>query len=95
MHTGQVYPALARTLEYWSELQPQKLQALIGATPNIEEVEVEGEIIRLEVSVTWANEKQDVLLVEAVAYGPANWLTERLAEKVRIKLRPQSGCGDV
>jgi hypothetical protein len=34
MHSGQVYPALARALEYWSELQPQKLQALIGATPN-------------------------------------------------------------
>lgn len=44
---------------------------------------------RIEVSVTWENTEGDTLMLEAVAYGPANWLTERMAEKVRIKLVSQ------
>lgn len=95
MHSGKVYPVLVRSLECWSELPPQNLRSLIGATPHVEEAEVEGEMIRIEVSVTWANAKHDALLVEAVAYGPANWLTERLTEKVRVKLNPRSKAENV
>lgn len=88
MHSGQVYPALSRALDHWSALPTSELRTLVGAKPMIEELEVDGELIQIEVSVAWANMDRNTLLLEAVAYGPANWLTERMAEKVRIKLTP-------
>ena len=90
MHSGQVYPALARALEYWSELPNDTLRDLVGTKPKTEELAVDGELIQIEVSVTWENAKHDAVLVEAVAYGPASWITERVSEKLRIKLSQQS-----
>lgn len=89
MHSGKVYPALARALEYWSGLPKDQLRELVGHKPQIEELSVDGEVIQLEISVTWADAKHDALLVEAVAYGPANWITERISERLRIKLTHQ------
>jgi hypothetical protein len=95
MRSGHVYLALVHVLEDWRIRAPAVLTALVGAPPEAGEIEVEGELVRIEASATWDDTKHTAVLVEAVAYGPASWLTERVAERTRIELRPQKGGGDV
>jgi hypothetical protein len=95
MRSGQVYPALVHVLEDWRMRPAAVLSALVGGPPEVGEVEVEGELVRIETSATWADAKHAAVLVEAVAYGPASWLTERVAERTRIELRPEKRGGDV
>ena len=87
MHPGQIYPALCRTLEAWRALPSGTLASLIGAPAEIQEMNVDGEPVRIETSVSWADAKHISVLVESVAYGPAAWLTERFSERLLIRLK--------
>lgn len=94
MRSGQVYPALARSLEEWRARPHSVLAALIGAPAEVGELQVDGELVRLETSVKWADDKHSAFFVEAVAYGPGSWQTERVTEKLRVEARPH-GWPDV
>jgi hypothetical protein len=91
MRSGQVYPVLARSLEEWRAPPLSVLAALIGAPAEVGELQIDGELVRLETSVKWADEKHSTYFVEAVAYGPASWQTERVTEKLRIEAKPHGG----
>ena len=52
---------------------------------------VNGEAINVEVGVEWADSGQTAVIVEAVAYGPGHWLTERVEERVRVSLVENAG----
>ena len=88
MRSGQVYPVLARLLEEWRARPLSVLAALIGAPVEVGELQVDGELVRLETSVKWADDKQSAFFVEASAYGPANWQTERVTERLLIEATP-------
>jgi hypothetical protein len=91
VRSGQVYPVLARSLEEWRARPLSVLAALIGAPAEVGELQIDGELVRLETSVKWADEKHSTYFVEAVAYGPASWQTERVTEKLRIEAKPHGG----
>ena len=91
MRPGQVYPVLARSLEEWRAWPLCVLAALIGAPAEVGELQVDGELVRVETSVTWADGMHSALFVEAVAYGPASWQTERVTERLRIEAKPLRG----
>jgi len=95
MSAGQVYPVLVRSLENWRARSPTVLATLVGAPAEVDELQLDGEFVRIETSVAWADTNHQSVLVEAVAYGSGSWLTERVAERLRIELRPKNGCGDV
>lgn len=88
MRSGHVYPALVQTLEDWRSRSPDVLTASVGAPPEVAELRLGGELVRIESSSTWADAKQVAVLVEAIAYGPANWTTERVAERACIRVQP-------
>ena len=74
----------------------EDIVALVGGSPQSLELELAGEAIRIETSVSWENSSHRILLIEAVAYGPASWHTERIAERVRIEVEASHGAqGDV
>jgi hypothetical protein len=86
MHTGQVYPVLARILEAWRSLAAKDVVARVGLHPEVHEMQVEGELVRVEVSATWASAKRTSVAVEAVAFGPAAWHTERVSERILVSV---------
>lgn len=94
MLSGQIYPALARSLEEWRARPLSVLAALIGAPAEVGELQVDGEFVRIETAVKWADAKHSAFFVEAVAFGPASWQTERVTERLRIDARPH-GWPDV
>jgi hypothetical protein len=89
MRSGHIYPALARALDDWRSRPSDVLAAAVGRPPEAGELEIEGELVRVETSASWADGKHQAVVVEAVAYGPASWLTERIAERTRIELQPK------
>lgn len=91
MRSGQVYPVLARSLEEWRARPLSDLAALIGAPTEVGELQVEGELVRIETSVKWADDRHSAFFVEAVAYGPASWQAERVTERLRIEAKPPGG----
>lgn len=93
MRSGQPYVALARALEDWRSRPCAALAAAVGKPPEVEELELAGEIVYVETSASWVDAKNEAVLVEAVAYGPSTWLTERVSERIRIDLQ-QKGGGD-
>jgi hypothetical protein len=48
------------------------------------DITLAGEVVSIEVSVAWADASHRKLTVEAVANGPSNWTTERLAERITV-----------
>jgi hypothetical protein len=87
MRTGQVFPALVRALEDYRVRPQADLAAFVGASADIFELRLDGELVRIEVSASWCPAKQNVVVIEAVAYGPAAWHTERVSERIRIALQ--------
>ncbi|HEX5737944.1 MAG TPA: hypothetical protein VFY22_05490 [Hydrogenophaga sp.] len=94
MRSSQIYPTLVRALEDWRSRPPEVLAAMVGTPPEVGEIDLGGELVRVETSATWADPKQKAVLVEAVAYGPASWLTQRVAEKLHVHLQSPLENGD-
>jgi hypothetical protein len=84
MERATAYLALATELEAWRQKGPGQLRALAGLPPAVRHVDLGGEIVDVEVSVSWVDATQQNLRVEAVANGPSNWETERLVERVIV-----------
>jgi hypothetical protein len=93
MRSGQPYMALAQSLEDWRSRPAAALVAAVGRPAEVEELLIDGEIVRVETSVSWVDAKNVAVLVEAVAYGPSTLLTERVSERIRIDVQ-QEGGGD-
>lgn len=91
MLAGEVYPVLAKLLEEWRLKSSAELAAWVAREAWTGEALVHGEVLNVEVGVKWADSMQAEVIVEAVAYGPSHWLTERVEERVRVQLVENSG----
>jgi len=94
MRSGQAYVALAHALEDWRSRPSAALAAAVGKPPEVDELQIAGELVRVEISATWADVTSQAVLVEAVAYGPSTLFTERVSEKVRIELQQRGSASD-
>ena len=84
MERANAYAALANELEQWRLRPVADLASRIGAPPTVRNTEVAGEVVSIEVSVSWADTSQDKFKIEAVANGPSHWATERLVERITV-----------
>ena len=82
MERANAYAALVAELESWRQKSPVDLVARVGVAPMRRDIDLAGEVVSIEVSVTWTDASRERLMVEAVANGPSSWTTERLAERI-------------
>jgi hypothetical protein len=88
MQRANAYAALTKVLEQW-RLKPQAaLISRIGVLPSVLSAEIAGELISIEVSVSWVDTSHEKLRIEAVANGPSHWNTERLVERIDVAVQP-------
>ena len=66
MRTGLVYPTLARILENWRARSSEELAVLVAAPPEVHELNLDGEQVRVEVSAIWADAQRQAVVIEAV-----------------------------
>jgi hypothetical protein len=52
-------------------------------------------LFEIETAASWVDAKRKAVMIEAVAYGPTNWLTERVAERLCVEWKPEEGGADV
>jgi hypothetical protein len=84
MERANAYAALSSELEQWRLRPSAELASLVGAPPVVRHTEVAGEVVSIEVSVSWADTSRDKFKIEAVANGPSHWTTERLVERITV-----------
>lgn len=89
MRRATAYAALAEELRRWAELPAAELVGRVNRPPEVRGVAVEGEIITIELSASWADDKHASVRVEAVANGPSHWRMERLIERLVVPLPEQ------
>ena len=58
MQRANAYMALAAELEMWSRRPSSDLLACVGLPATSRVVEVQGEALQLELTVSWTNEKR-------------------------------------
>jgi hypothetical protein len=80
MNRALAYMALSKALAAWREIPLDRLIEAVDRTPTRETVEDADGSMTIEVGVSWTDAKATALRISAVAYGPAHWHTERLAE---------------
>ena len=95
MLRGTIYQVLGALLEEWRQRSTEDLVADIGAPASTIEVQVLSEPVAIEVSVRWADENRASLIVEAVAFGPSSWHTQRVEERIHIPVRPSVEANNV
>ena len=78
------YAILAEELNRWRALPRSEVIDRVGALPVIRSALIDGEDVSVEVSAHWADEHRVKLRVEAVAYGPSHWNTERHVEAITL-----------
>jgi hypothetical protein len=86
---------LSALLEERRQRPVEELVADIGAPVSTVDVQLQGESVATEVSVRWADEKRALLIVEAVAFGPSSWHTQRVEERIHIPVGPSVGASNV
>jgi hypothetical protein len=86
MQRADAYMALAAELEIWSRRPSSDLVACVGLPSTSRVVEVQGEELQLELTVSWANEKRRTIHIAGMATGPSHWRLERLDESVVFDL---------
>ena len=86
MQRANAYMALAAELEMWSRRPSPDLLACVGLPATSRVVEVQGEELLLELTVSWANEKRRAIRIAGMATGPSHWRLERLDENVVVDL---------
>ena len=84
MERANAYAALTKELEQWRLKPKADLTSRIGAPPAVRNTDVAGEVVSIEVSVSWADTSHEILRIEAVANGPSHWSTERLIERITV-----------
>ncbi len=82
MNKATAYALLAEELETWRRKGAVALAALAGQPACSREVHAGGELLRVEVAVSWVDATRENLKVEAVANGPSHWQMERVVERI-------------
>ena len=84
MHKATAYALLAEELETWRKKSVDDLAALAGQPAYSREVNADGELLRVEVAVSWVDTTRENLKLEAVANGPSHWQMERVVERIIV-----------
>jgi hypothetical protein len=87
MRRANAYGVVARELDLWRGLATDELLRHIGAPPRVRVIDLDGEPVSIETSVTWTDESQTRVRVQAVANGPSAWRMERVVEHIELPLR--------
>jgi hypothetical protein len=85
MNRMDAYAMLAVELESWRRIRYADLAALIGKQPIATTAMSGSELIDIEVSIHWTNEKQRAIRIHAIAYGPSCWTLERFEEAIVVR----------
>jgi hypothetical protein len=86
MRRANAYIALAAELEMWSRRPSSDLRACVGLPATSRVVEVQGEELQLELTVSWTDKKRRAIRIAGMATGPSHWRLERLDESVVVEL---------
>ena len=86
MHRAHAYAALSEELVRWRQRPSRELAACVGKPPVAHEVRIEGELVTIELSASWADREQTAVRLSAVAYGPSHWRMEQLTEAATVPL---------
>lgn len=86
MQTSDAYAALAKELEAIRQLPMPDLLALVGAPPIGRALDISGERVELELSVSWRDDTHESVRVTGHARGPSTWHTEHLQESITVRV---------
>jgi len=84
MQMSDAYAALVKELEAVRQLSAPDLLALVGAPPIGSVLDIAGERIELELSVSWRDNTHESVRVTGHARGPSTWHTEHLQESITV-----------
>lgn len=87
MKQASAYRVLAQELEVWRELAADELLRRVGGAPRVRVIDIDGEPVSIEVSVSWMDKSRTRVRVEAIANGPSTWRMERVIEHIELPLR--------
>jgi len=93
MRTSDAYAELAKELEAIRELPAPDLLALVGAPAIGRTLNIAGERVELELSVSWRDGTHESVLVTGHARGPSTWHTEHLQESITVPVPPVAHAG--
>jgi len=83
MNRGDAYGELARELHAYRELAFEEIAPKVGqSTQRIARIGQED--VTIEVTVRWGDDLKRTIRIEAAAFGPNWWTTERLAESILV-----------
>jgi hypothetical protein len=88
MHRAGAYALVSAELNRWATLPRQEVAARVGAPATVTTALLDGELVSIEVRVRWGDGRRTRLRVEAVAYGPSHWNTERLDDAITLEVDP-------
>jgi len=92
MKTPDAYAALIKELEAMGKLPAPDLLALVGAPAKVRALDISGEAIEVELSVSWLKDTHDAVCIIGHARGPSTWHTEHLQESITVSI--PSGVAD-
>ena len=87
MKQASAYRVLTQELEVWRELAADELLRRVGSVPRVRVIDIDGEPVSIEVSVSWMDKSRTRVRVEAIANGPSTWRMERVIEHIEVPLR--------
>lgn len=87
MHRTEAYSILGEILESWRKKPIEDLVNRIDGVGESLEVSTNNEVIKIEVSFRWVDEKKEQIIVKATANGPSNWTLERLEERILVLIK--------
>ena len=85
MNKGGAYSLLVVELNAYRSAGYYAALNQVDAPPRTREVWLEGELVVIEMRVTWEDERRRTLRIEATAYGPNCFQLERLQEVMILK----------
>ena len=86
MQRATAYATLAAELESWRALSLANLLAVVNQPAAEHVVQIDGQDLLVEISVSWATEKRKAFKVLGIAYGPSHLMTERLQEVLIVPI---------
>ncbi len=85
MDRFEAYALLSAELDRWRTLPRSDVIARLGAPPSMTSAMIGGEMISIEVTISWADTRRKKLRVQATALGPSHWKMERLDEAMLLE----------
>jgi hypothetical protein len=86
MHTSDIYAVMVKELEAAAQLPVSELVALASQPARQHAIEISGERIEFELSISWKDKTEESVRVTCHARGPSTWHTEHLQESITVSV---------